>query len=192
MKDIFAIASLAVSLGANVPYIIETVQGKIKPERISWFLWTILGGVYFFSAILDTGATLYTLGEVLAPVVVFAVALKYGVGGKSRFDLISLTVASIAFVLLFVLDGVLASLLLALFIDSIGVVLTIRKVRRDHTSESRIFWGLGVVSSTLALLSLESYVLVAYLFPTYVLVVSAYIWHEARPGKPHPERIEEL
>jgi hypothetical protein len=31
-------------LAANIPYVIEIIQGKAKPERIAWLLWTILGG----------------------------------------------------------------------------------------------------------------------------------------------------
>ena len=68
---------------------------------------------------------------------------KFGVGGKSKFDLISLAVALIAFVLLFIVEGVLIGLLLALIVDGIGAMLTIRKLLIDPSSESKWFWGIG-------------------------------------------------
>lgn len=193
MKDIFAITSLVVSLAANVPYIVETIQGKVKPERISWLIWTVLAGVYFSSTIFDTGAVLYTLGETIGTIAIFILALKYGVGGRSRFDLISLGVATVALGLLFVLDGVLISLCIALFVDAIASLLTIRKLKIDPSSESRGFWVLAGLASLLALFSLNSYTLVAILFPLYVLLLSAYIWLNIQPkAKHHTKELEEL
>jgi len=192
MKELFAVLALGVSLAANVPYVIEIVKGEVKPERISWLLWTILGGVYFFSTIVDEGATLFTLGELLAPIVIFCLSLKYGVGGKSRFDLISLAIALASLSLLLIVNGALVSLLLALFVDAIGITLTVRKLKLDPTSESRMFWIMAGVSGVFALLSLESYSLVAILFPLYVVIISTVVSVEIHRGRPHPERIEQL
>ncbi len=193
MKQAFGIIALTLSLGGNVPYIIEILQRKVKPERISWLLWTILGAVYFFSTIVDTGATLFTLGEVLAPVIIFTLALKYGVGGRSWFDLICLAVAAIALALLFVTESALVSLLLSLFVDAIGITLTIRKLLVDPSSESRLVWGIWAVSAVFALLSLRDYTLTAILFPVYVLIVTSIIVILSKPAKPeHPKAIEKL
>ena len=150
MKEFFAVAALVVSIGANIPYIIDILKGKAKPERISWLLWTLLGLTYYFSAVFADGAKLFTFGELIGPVIIFVLALKYGVGGKSKFDLVSLAIALIAFALLFIVEGVLAGLVLALIIDGIGATLTIRKLLLDPTSESRSFWLLGAVASIAA------------------------------------------
>lgn len=193
MKEIFGIAALIVSVGANIPYVIEIVQGKAKPERISWLLWTLLGGVYFFSTIIDTGATLFTAGELIGPVIILLLSLKFGVGGKSRFDLVSLAVALVALGLLLITESVLASLILALFVDGIGITLTIRKLRIDPSSESRGFWAMGAISSILAVLSLTTYSVNALLFPIYVLAVSTYILIIAKPpSSTHSKEIDKL
>lgn len=193
MKDFTAIAAFVISLVANIPYIIETIKGEVKPERISWLLWTILGFVYFFSTIYDTGAMLFTLGEVLAPIIIFILAIKYGVGGKSKFDLVSLTVALVALGLLLTTNNVFLSLCLALFIDAIGIMLTIRKLHMDRASESKAFWGLCAVASVFAIVSLHEYTATALMFPVYVLVVSLYIFVIAKPAaKKHTKEIEAL
>lgn len=193
MKDFAAIAAFVISLVANIPYIVETIKGEVKPERISWLLWTILGFVYFFSTIYDTGAMLFTLGEVIAPILIFILALKYGVGGKSKFDLVSLAVALVALALLLTTSNVFLSLCLALFIDAIGIMLTIRKLHVDRASESKAFWGLCAVAAVFAVFSLHEYSATALMFPIYVLVVSLYIFIIAKPAaKKHSKKIEEL
>jgi len=191
MKEYLAIASLVVSVAANIPYIRETIQGKVRPERISWLLWTLLGATYYFSAVIADGATLFTFGELIGPVLIFILALKFGVGGKSRFDLYSLAVALVAFILLFVLKGVLISLILALVVDSIGAMLTIRKLLIDPASESKSFWGMGAIASVLALLSLEKFNPETMLFPVYVLMISSFIIWKANPTKIKNEEILE-
>lgn len=191
MKEIFGIIALALSVGANIPYVIEIVHGQAQPQRVSWLIWTILGGVYFFSTIIDTGATLFTAGELIGPVVIFMLSLKFGLGGKSKFDIASLALAIAALGLLFATDEVLPSLLLALFIDSIATFITIKKLRKDPDSESRMFWAIGAVSSIFAVLSLREYVLVALLFPIYVFLISTYIFLIAEKNSPGGKEVSQ-
>ena len=98
----------------------------------------------------------------------------------------------IAFVLLFIIEGVIAGLILALIVDGIGAMLTIRKLKIDPSSESKWFWGIGAISSVLALSSLQTYNLETTLFPLYVLLLSSYIFFNAHPNKKHMQTIEEL
>jgi hypothetical protein len=190
MREIFGVASLVVSIAANIPYIKEIIGGKVRPERVSWFLWTILGATYYLSAVYEDGATLFAFGELIGPITIFILSIKYGVGGKSKFDTYSLLVAMAAFILLFVLDGVLVSLLLALLVDAIGVTLTVRKLLIDPASESRNFWGLAGLASVLALLSLQTYTAETLLFPSYVLVVSIFIFLKTDPN--HEKNVAEI
>lgn len=193
MKEIFGITALALSLGANIPYIIEIIKGQVKPERISWFLWTLLGLTYYFSALFAEGATLFTFGELIGPVIILILALKFGVGGRSRFDLISLAVALVAFALLFIVEGVLFGLLLALIVDGIGAMLTIRKLLIDPSSESKWFWGIGAISGLFAIASLDTYNVETLLFPVYVVMLSSFIFIKAKTAKTkHPAEIEQL
>lgn len=190
MKEFLAVASLAVSLAANIPYILETIQGKVKPERISWLLWTLLGGTYFFSALFAEGATWFTFGELVGPIIILLLSFKYGVGGKSRLDQYSLAVALVAFGLLFVLEGVLISLLLALLIDGIGAFLTIRKLLIDPASESRNFWILAATAGSLAILSLRTYNVETVLFPLYIVLLSVFISIKTTPS--HEKNVKQV
>jgi len=176
MKEAFGIAALVISVAANIPYAIDIIKGRADPHRISWFIWTVLGGVYFFSTIFESGATLFTVGELIGPVIIFLLSLKYGVGGQDRKNQLSLIVAMIALGLLFVTDGVVLSLLLALIVDAIAISITVRKVLLDRDSESKAFWALGGLAAFFAILSLEEFVVAGLLYPVYALSVSAYIF----------------
>lgn len=189
MKEAFGIAALIISIAANIPYAREIIKGQAQPQRLSWFIWTILGGVYFFSTIFESGATLFTIGELIGPVIIFLLSLKYGVGGHDRKNQLSLVIALIALGLLFVHDGVIVSLLLALLVDAIAISITVRKVLLDRDSESKTFWALGALAAIFAILSLEQYVIAGLLYPVYALSVSAYIFLNSEKNELKPKSL---
>lgn len=191
MQLIFGYLSLALSIGANVPYVIEIIQGKVRPERISWLIWTLLGTVYFVTALREDGATLFTFGELIGPIVILVLSLKYGVGGRSRFDNVSFGIALVAIILLVLSKDPLLSLFLALFADSIGSILTIRKLHKDPTSESRWFWAVAGISGLFAIASLTTFTIETLAFPLYVVLLSAYIALRARPARSHNDAVLE-
>lgn len=84
LAEAAGIIALGLSIAANIPYIVETVKGDVKPERVSWFIWTLLGLTYFWAAILENGAVLFTAGELIGPVVALLLSLKHGVGGEEQ------------------------------------------------------------------------------------------------------------
>lgn len=192
VKNTFAILSLIVSLAASVPYIIDTVKKKIQPERISWLLWSALSVTYFTSALMTDGAVLLMIGELIGPVIVFFLSLKYGVGGKSLFDRICLAVAVVAFILLLIIDQPIWGLFLALFVDLIGSILTIRKLLKDRSSESRLSWGLFVVAPALAIVALENYSIESLAFPVYAVVACSIIFFIIKPKKVSQKELKEI
>lgn len=181
------IIALVLSLAANVPYIVETLQGKVKPERVSWFIWTLLGAVYFWSALLEDGAVLFTAGELIGPAIAFLLALRYGVGGKSKFDMIMLVLALIAISCLLIAENALLGLVFALTADLIALVLTIRKLHADPSTESRWAWGIFALSGVFAVLSLEIFTVETLAFPVYVVIGSTYIALRAKPSVHHDD-----
>jgi len=175
MKDISAILALLLSVTSGLPYIRDMVRGTVRPERISWLLWTLLGATYLVTAILEDGPILFQLGQLMLPATVFILSFKYGVGGRSRLDKYSLVVASVAFTMLLITGDAVLSLLLALSVDAIGAALTIRKVIIDPASESRLFWSMNFFAAVFALMSLDTFTFETTAFPLYLLLLTAFL-----------------
>ena len=175
MYQAAGVIALALSLGAMIPYIVESIQGKVRPERVSWLIWTLLGVVYFWTAIVEDGAVLFTAGELVGPIIAFVLALIYGVGGRSKLDLVMLALALTAIIWLVFTDNTLISLILALVADGIALVLTIRKLHIDPVSESRWAWAVFGLSGVFGMISINNYTVETLAFPIYVVVGSTYI-----------------
>ncbi|WP_223804603.1 hypothetical protein [Lactococcus protaetiae] len=41
----------AVSLVFNIPYAWATITGRVRPNKVSWLLWTIAPAIGFFAAL---------------------------------------------------------------------------------------------------------------------------------------------
>jgi len=171
MKMMFSLAAMSCSLSAGVIYIISIFKGPTRPQRITWLLWSILGVVYLLAAIRSHGNVIYSAAALFQPFIIFLLALKFGVGGKSRLDLISLVIAFSALVLLAFTKSPIMSILLCLFVDAIGAALTIRKIILDPKSEPRVMWLISACGGAFALLGLHDYQLVNVLFPGYIAIL---------------------
>ena len=132
------------------------------------------------------------MAEFIGPAVVFAFSLKYGVGGKSLFDRVCLAMAVVAFALLLAAESPVFGLILALFVDSIGSLLTLRKLLKDRSSEPKLPWGLGAVAAILSVFALETFSIENLLFPIYVTIVSIAVFVLAKPSKPTKAKLREL
>lgn len=193
MKDVFAITALLLSIVSGLPYIRDMIRGTVKPERISWLLWTLLGATYLATAIFEDGPVLFQLGQLLLPFVVLLLSFKYGVGGKSRLDKYSLAIALFAFTVLLITGNAILSLALALTVDAIGAALTIRKVILDPASESRVFWGMNFFAAFFAIMSLSTFTVETMAFPVYLLALTAFLAVKSNPKQvENVEKIEEL
>ncbi|MCL2655571.1 MAG: hypothetical protein FWD65_07780 [Coriobacteriia bacterium] len=171
MKTAFSLLAMACSLSGAVVYVISVLKRRARPQRITWLLWAILGVVYLLAAIRSHGNVLYTFASFMGPCLIFLLALKFGTGGTSKLDIISLVVAVFALVLLAFTRGPMISLLLCLFVDAIGAALTIIKILHDRSSEPKFTWLLSASGGGFALLGLHDYHLVNLLFPAYILIL---------------------
>lgn len=85
---IFGASALIVNLIGYIPYIKGIFDGLVKPQRITWGIWSILTFVGFINQGLNGGGySTYFFGSTTALVfIVFVLSFRKGVGGGSSFD----------------------------------------------------------------------------------------------------------
>jgi hypothetical protein len=174
MLQFFGYISAILSIIMIFPYIIDIFKKTTKPERASWLIWTVLGFIAFFSQ-LAKGATdslWLTAGQTIAVLIVFILAIKYGVGGLTKRDIKALIVAGIGLLLWFLTNEALYALLIVIAIDSIGVFLTTIKANKDPKSETMSTWILSGTSGIFGALAVGSFDPVLLLYPTYIIVAN--------------------
>jgi len=153
-----------------IPYIRDILLKKTKPERASWLIWTVLGGISFLSQ-LAKGASnsLWMTGaDTLGVAITFILALRYGIGGLTSRDIKALLVALIGLVLWYFTKEPAFALIIVILVDGAGAVLTILKAYADPSSETMSTWFLSGLSGFVAAFAVGSFNWILLSYPIYI------------------------
>src|SRR6185295_20064326 len=84
-----------IALSGYIPYIISILRGKTKPNRATWFIWAMIGGLLAISyaAAGDPKAIWLPIGYFLGPFVTAILSIRYGYSVWSKLDTICVIAA---------------------------------------------------------------------------------------------------
>lgn len=180
----------ALALAAFVTYVWSILKGETRPNRATWLILPI-SGVVLIAGSLSEGsgwtALIWPISFVAMQIVVFALSIRYGEGGFTRFDLTCLAGAGLGIALWVITDNVAAALVLNLLVDFAGIAPTIRKAALDPASESRASWTLDALAGIAELASISVWTLGAAVFPAYaagtVILIAALLYRPLLTGR---------
>jgi len=171
---IFGLLTGVVIFVGYIPYIKDTLLRKTQPHRTSWLIWSILGGIAFFSQLSKgAGNSLWLPGvQTFAVLIVFGLSIKFGMGGLSKMDIFSLLVAGIGVVVWILTKEALFALLITVFVDLIGGFLSVVKSYKNPESETLITWILDGIAGLLAMVAVGKMDWILLIYPLYMFLVN--------------------
>ena len=167
-----------------IPYIRDIFAGKTKPERMAWLIWGILGSIFFFSQLAKGGTYSLILAgaQTAGDIFVFLLAIKYGLGGLKRRDILAFIGAITGLFLWYLTKEPAVALFITIFIDSSGVALTAIKSYEKPETETISSWVLTFLGGFFACIAVGSFNLVLLAFPIYVCLASLTILFSIKSG----------
>lgn len=155
-----------------VPYVRDIFKGKTKPERISWLIWTILGLVALFAQLAKGGtfSTIFTAAQAAGDLFIFILGIKYGIGGLLKRDILALIGAAIGLILWYLTKEAAAALFIVIFVDALGVALTIIKSYEQPKTETVSSWVLTFIAGAFACFAVGSLNFILLAFPFYIVL----------------------
>jgi hypothetical protein len=159
MKELLAIIAAIITIGGNIPYIRDAFRKRVKPHPYTWLVWTIVTGSTFFGQ-LEKGAgvgVLPTGVSGLFTLTIFVFSLRYGFKYIVRTDTIFLVVALLGLIPWFITDDPTISVIIAVSIDVVAFIPTIRKTWRHPKTETPVLYSANVIKHILTLFSLQTY-----------------------------------
>ena len=175
MAELFAILSGAVVIVGGPPYLIDILKRKTKPQRTTWFIWSVQGVIAFGSQVgLGAHWSLVFAGmNAAGNLAVFLLSLHYGVGGGwRRLDIAALVIACVGLAVSLIIKAPLIALLGVIVADFAGLVPTLRKTFLIPKSETTITWLALGTSSLLAIFSVGSWRFSLLLYPLYLAIAN--------------------
>jgi hypothetical protein len=170
MSEILGIIAGCIILAGAPPYLFDILKRKTKPERTTWFIWSVLG-IIAFSAQLQVhgGWSLLFVGlDAVGSVLVFLLSLRFGVGGWKLLDKLALGVAATGLAIAFVVQQPIIALLGVVLADISGATLTIIKTYKAPDTETTITWLCVGTASLLSALAVGKWQASTLIYPVYL------------------------
>ena len=180
MPDITAVAGKVAGilcLVALVQYVIAILRKETKPNRATWWIWTVVGftlGASYYSS--GANHTIWVpVSYIIGPFAIAILSMKYGEGGWTWFDRICLLGAGVSVILWWIFSSPLVALVINLFIDFLGALPTIRKSYYKPEGEDRTAWIMFLVGNAVNLFAVEKWSFAIAAYPIYMFVTDCVI-----------------
>jgi hypothetical protein len=169
----FILIGAALSLYGGVSYVISTLRGRTKPNRVTWFLWATVP-IIAFSAQLSEGIRWQALLTFVAgfnPLMIFLASFinKKSYWKITRLDIICGAVSLLAIILWAISGKGTVAIILSIVADLLaGVPTLVKAYRLPETENYRVFL-FGAINATITLLTIKHLSIANSAFALYIL-----------------------
>lgn len=173
----FVILGVIITLLGALSYIIDTLKGKVQPNRVSWGLWAFASFIAF-AAELKQGVgmqSLFTFVVGFSPLLIFIASFvnKKSYWKLGKFDFFC-AVLSLTGLLLWYLTKVgNIAIIFSIFADLAAGTPTLVKAFRFPETENWIEFSSSFIASILTMLTLKTWGFAYSAYPLYILLFDA-------------------
>ncbi len=180
LDERFVLVGVAISFLGSFTYFLATLKGKVQPNRVSYFIWSMAPFIAA-AAELSQGVGLLALTTFMAGFNPFMILLASFVNKKaqwklSRFDLICGAFSLVGLLLWAITETPNIAILFALFSEIFAALPTLVKAYRFPQSE--LPWGYlaGSLNAGIGLLTIQVWNFEHVAFPAYIFLISGLLF----------------
>jgi len=169
-----------IDLLAGLSYAIETFRGRVKPNRMTFLIWSLAPMVAFLSMIKQGVGTpaMTTLAASLSPFVVFVATFvnKKAYWKLGTVDFVCGALSILGLILWQVTKVGNLAIVFSLLADGFASFPTVLKAYTNPETENGPLYLVTTFSGTISILALKSYSFEALAFPVYMITVTFLIF----------------
>jgi hypothetical protein len=177
-QNFVILGAIIASIG-SLSYLIDTIKGKVKPNRVSFLLWS-LAPLIAFVAELRQGVGLQSLMTFMVgflPLTIFIASFfnKNAEWRLTRFDLICGVLSLIGLLLWYITSSGNVAIVFSILADALAALPTV--VKAFNFPETEMSWSYfsSTISAAITLLTVKVWDLANAGFPLYILIVTLVI-----------------
>jgi len=172
------VLSAVIMIAGAYAYIRDTIKGKTKPNRVTWFMWALaplIGAGAAWSSDADGWATIRIFLAGFFPLVVFiaSFANRQSYWKITPFDLLCGALSLVALLFWVIADSPRTAILLAASADGLASLPTLIKTWRYPETETGLTYVAGLISIILVIPSISVWNVENAAFQVYLLIVNS-------------------
>lgn len=177
MKELFVWIGPILTVLALVPYILDVVHKKTKPNIVSWFTWTLLTSIATAAAFSagENEAAWLTLANAVGTFTIVLLGLRNGIAKLTWFDFACQVGALVALAAWLIFDNPAVAIIGVVFIDFLGVLPTIKHSWESPEEETWQTFALSTIAPMFTIASLYTYSIENLLYPLYLLLADGLV-----------------
>lgn len=189
MLEIISVIGGLLAIGAMVPYIIDTIKGKTKPNVVSWFTWTLLTGIGAVAAYSEGATTtaIFSAASALATLSIVILSFWYGVKKFTRFDVWCQIVAILGVALWQLTSDANVAIAIVVVTDVIAAMPTLRHSWLEPEAETWSAFAVSSLGALITLFTITQMSFAAFAYPIWLTfgnaLIAAVIVHRRREAR---------
>lgn len=170
----------AANLIGSSAYIRATLKGSVRPNRVTYFLWSLVPFIAFAASVSDGvgWAALPTFASGFCPLLIFLASFyaREGVWKLGPLDWVCGVFSLLALFLWGVTESPFLAILFAIFGDLLAALPTLRKAWRRPETEASLTYLLGLVGPLTVPFVAQRFDFVELAFPCAVFLANAVLY----------------
>lgn len=185
----FALLAAVFILFGDAKYLISAIQGKIKPNKITWFLWSLAPFIAFAAEIQQnvgiSSITTAAFGTVPALIFVASVVNKKAHWKIQRFDLFCGFLSLMGLVLWYTTKIGNIAIIFSILADGFAAIPTVIKSFHHPETESYSAYLGSATGGIITLLTIKTWDFAHFGFPLYIFLICIllFVFIKFKPGK---------
>jgi hypothetical protein len=177
LHENFVILGAIIGFLGGVSYVIDTLKGKTKPNRVSWFIWA-LAPMLAFSAEISKGVGIHSLMTFMVGFTPLLIFIASFVNSNAEWKLTKLDIACgilsiIGLIIWLILKEGNIGIFFAILADGLAGIPTIVKSYKFPETENYIGFLTAAISAAITLLTIKIWDFAHYGFPIYIFLICA-------------------
>jgi hypothetical protein len=175
----FIIVSTILYLYGSSTYLIDTIKGKVKPNKVSWSMWAI-APLIAFAAQVKQGVGIQSLMTFLAGFIPLLVFIASFLNKKSywkieKFDLACGLFSIVGLILWYITKIGNIAILFSIISDATASIPTITKSWKYPETENYKLFLFASINAAVNLLTLKTWDFAHYSFSLYIFILCAIV-----------------
>jgi len=176
----FVIVGAIIAAAGSLSYLVDTLKGKVKPNRVSFLLWSLAPLIAFFAEV-KQGVGIQALMTFIVgflPLTIFISSFvnKKAVWNLTGFDLMCGALSIIGLVLWFITKSGNIAIIFSILADGLAAMPTIVKSFNYPETESAWPYFASTISAILTLLTVKVWNIANIAFPLYIVLITLVIF----------------